>query len=97
MIPTVIAILSVTVFSALFSPMVSAESALDDVTMRVIGLDEIPATSLRIIEIPQPDLGELADIHESFVSPTQDLTSPPAGTDSVVNVPPDDGGTSRGQ
>lgn len=48
------------------STVVCAETDLDDVTMRVIGLDEIPTHSLQIIELPQADLGELADINESL-------------------------------
>jgi len=48
---------------------VRAETDLDDVTMRVIGLDEIPTHSLQIIELPQSDLGELSDINESLVTP----------------------------
>lgn len=84
-----------TLFSILFSPVASAESALDDVTMRVIGLDEIPSSSLRIIEIPQPDLGEFADINESFVSPTQQQLTTPEG-DAVTTIP-DDGSMSSQQ
>lgn len=94
MIPVVIAVCG----AAIFSPVVNAESALDDVTMRVIGLDEIPSSSLRIIEIPQPDLGEFADINESFIPPTthQAVPEPASGMDSITTVP-DEGGNNTPQ
>jgi hypothetical protein len=61
-----------------------AYAAGDDITIRVIGLDEVPSSSLRVIELPDPDLGEIADINESIISETPNA---PIGTpgDSVSN------------
>ena len=81
-----------------FSALVYAEADLDDVTMRVIGLDEIPTHSLQIIELPQADLGELADINESLVpGAAESPVSPAEGlADTLERAPsPDDAVTSE--
>jgi hypothetical protein len=73
-----------TVTLLVLSTVVRAETDLDDVTMRVIGLDEIPTHSLQIIELPQADLGELADINESLVPGAAE--SPVSPADEVADT-----------
>ena len=46
--------------------LVQASDDLDNITIRVIGLDEIPASSMQVIELPEPDLGEMNDINEEI-------------------------------
>ena len=56
----------------ILSPGIKAETdpGLDDVTITVIGLDEVPTRSLQVIELPEPDLGEIADINERISTDT---------------------------
>ena len=63
--------------TGLYTPLLCAAG--DDVTIRVIGLDEVPSNSLRVIELPDPDLGEIADINENILSetPSPQFASPP--------------------
>jgi len=72
---------------------VRAETDLDDVTMRVIGLDEIPTHSLQIIELPQSDLGELSDINESLVTGTSEQPVLPSEdmADTIAPISPPGG------
>ncbi|NOZ52721.1 MAG: hypothetical protein GXP08_06190 [Gammaproteobacteria bacterium] len=64
-------------FAAIFclylalSPLVLAQASsnnLDNITIRVIGLDEVPTSSMQIIELPEPDLGEMNDINEEVAN-----------------------------
>ena len=47
-------------------PLALAQTAddLDDITIRVIGLDEIPSTTMQVVDFPEPDLGEMNNIQE---------------------------------
>jgi len=67
------------------SPLMSvqASSDLDDITIRVIGLDEVPASSMQIINLPEPDLGEMNDINEAIAN-SPDINT---GIDAIADGP----------
>lgn len=45
----------------------AAVSDLDDISIQVIGLDEIPDDALERIPLPTPDFGGLTDIREGII------------------------------
>jgi len=67
-------------YLTLSSPaLAQAPNDLDDITIRVIGLDEVPTSSMQIIDLPEPDLGEMNDINE-------EIANSPDISDSVGNI-----------
>jgi hypothetical protein len=68
-----------------------SEDNFDDITIRVIGLDEVPKTTMQVIEFPEPDLGEMNDIREGVSSGRAGLTHETGEIAGVGASPPSDG------
>ena len=69
---------------------------LDDISIQVIGLDEIPDAALERIPLPSPDFGGLTDLHHDIIlnrangqGTATDTLSPTPVTS--VPVPPETG------
>lgn len=72
--------INVVLFSVLLCGASYAQD-LDDLTMKVIGLEEIPGDSFQI-EIPEAALGDIADLNEVNGGPSLGL-----GGDAIVATP----------
>ncbi len=69
--------------------LVQASDDLDNITIRVIGLDEVPTSSMQVIELPEPDLGEINDINEAIAKTPSNNNGASAGsTDPPAAAPP---------
>lgn len=69
---------------SMLTPIALAQASdnLDNITIRVIGLDEVPTTSMQVIELPEPDLGEMNDINEEIAKNPGNINGgETAGTD----------------
>ena len=80
------AILIVAQFT-LFSSAVLAGGDLDDISIQVIGLDEIPEDALERIPLPSPDHNGLTDIREGIIL-NRPAQAQPAPTDTAIVAPP---------
>lgn len=73
--------------------LVQASDDLDNITIRVIGLDEVPASSMQVIELPEPDLGEMNDINAEIAKKpgngrgAEDITSGDDGSAASPAAP----------
>lgn len=71
----------------LVSSAVFAGGDLDDISIQVIGLDEIPADALERIPLPSPDHGGLTDIREGIIL-NQPAQARPTPADTTIVAPP---------
>lgn len=67
-------------------PTIVFSDELEDVTIQVIGLDEIPENTLERIPIPSPNFGSLIDIHQGIIT-RQAVISGEKIDDSTVSTP----------
>lgn len=58
---------------------------LEEVTIKVIGLEEVPESGVPLIQLPDPDLGEMKDRMETVnPPPAGPVPAEIKGTDTVV-------------
>ncbi|MFV2056538.1 MAG: hypothetical protein ACC707_08715 [Thiohalomonadales bacterium] len=80
-------------------PMIAFGDNLDELSIQVIGLDEIPEDALERIPMPSPHLGGLTDIHQDIIphvvniplpedSVVSDIASPEIGPPTAAAPPP---------
>jgi len=63
---------------------------LDDISIQVLGLDEIPGDVLEHIPMPSQELGNLSDIYSSIItrqSVTIEITTPTTGSNDTTAGP----------
>jgi len=75
------------------TPSIVNADELDDISIQVIGLDEIPENALERIPLPDPDFGNLNDIHQNIIL-NQSSKLGASEIDAIATIPAPPGDTS---